>query len=618
MSSNRIILRALRVLSGTKAPAEVVFTPGFNVISGASNTGKSYILQSLDFIFGSSDSPKPIDESIGYETVQADIQNALGKTFTIERSLKGGDARVWASGLENPNPKSEILGQRHNPNDKRTISGFFLEASGLWGRKVKINQQGKVRPLSFRDLARLILVDENRIISDLSPALTGQYVNASVETSVFNMLLSGVDDSSIVSSHRTPENRRIWKAHVQVLGQIIADTDRDLLNLDKEPTTLAERKEKLDAAIRSRTEALDETAGRIEEQETVRQESWDLFRAAEAKRSANEDLSSRFQLLEQHYRNDIARLQAIIEADHFFTQLRQERCPLCGAPPETHDPESACRPESLELTHLREACVREVTKVTVLLKDLAITTEQLRGEADNFRREAAQHRTIYREAGSTIKQNLEPTAKSEQKELQALTDSRATVVEAYSVYSRLLQLKKEKAQMEKALAARDDEPTVPTVVLSQAVERFALRVDGLLRSWAYPGLTRVTFSEQDLDLIVSGRRRATEGKGLRAISYAAFTIGLLLTCKDMDLPHPGLVVLDSPLVTYKRRDVQPGETIPDDVKTAFFRSLVDLPPEVQVVILENEDPPEDVRPRINYMQFSRSRGIGRYGFFPVT
>jgi hypothetical protein len=256
--------------------------------------------------------------------------------------------------------------------------------------------------------------------------------------------------------------------------------------------------------------------------------------------------------------------------------------------------------------------------VTVLLKDLAITTEQLRGEADNFRREAAQHRTIYREAGSTIKQNLEPTAKSEQKELQALTDSRATVVEAYSVYSRLLQLKKEKAQMEKALAARDDEPTVPTVVLSQAVERFALRVDGLLRSWAYPGLTRVTFSEQDLDLIVSGRRRATEGKGLRAISYAAFTIGLLLTCKDMDLPHPGLVVLDSPLVTYKRRDVQPGETIPDDVKTAFFRSLVDLPPEVQVVILENEDPPEDVRPRINYMHFSRSRGIGRYGFFPVT
>jgi hypothetical protein len=128
----------------------------------------------------------------------------------------------------------------------------------------------------------------------------------------------------------------------------------------------------------------------------------------------------------------------------------------------------------------------------------------------------------------------------------------------------------------------------------------------------------VTFSEEDADLIISGRRRATEGKGLRAISHAGFVIGLMMYCHQAGRPHPGLVVLDSPLVTYKRRDVGQGEAIPDDVKTAFFSVLSAMSPDAQIIVLENEDPPAAVQTRINYQHFSRSREIGRYGFFSVT
>jgi hypothetical protein len=51
---------------------------------------------------------------------------------------------------------------------------------------------------------------------------------------------------------------------------------------------------------------------------------------------------------------------------------------------------------------------------------------------------------------------------------------------------------------------------------------------------------------------------------------------------------------DSPLVTYKRRDVQPGEAIPEDVGRAFYEALALTPPDSQIIILENEDPPEEV------------------------
>jgi DNA repair ATPase RecN len=57
-------LRALRVTGKMKEPAEIAFGPGLNVISGASSTGKSYLLQCIDFACGAGTKPKVIDESI--------------------------------------------------------------------------------------------------------------------------------------------------------------------------------------------------------------------------------------------------------------------------------------------------------------------------------------------------------------------------------------------------------------------------------------------------------------------------------------------------------------------------------------------------------------------------
>lgn len=150
----------------------------------------------------------------------------------------------------------------------------------------------------------------------------------------------------------------------------------------------------------------------------------------------------------------------------------------------------------------------------------------------------------------------------------------------------------------------------------QAIENFSLTVEAILREWSWPNLTRVTFNNERYDLIISGKDRASEGKGFRAIACSAFIIGLLRYCADREMPHAGLVVLDSPLVTYKRRDTQPGEEIPEDVSSAFYQALAATSPDRQVIVLENEDPPEDIRSTIHYTHFSRQVGLGRYGFFP--
>ena len=64
-----------------------------------------------------------------------------------------------------------------------------LDLSGLGTKKVRTNEQGKTRPLSFRDIARLIIIDEETVIKEDSPVLSGQFTSKTVESGVFRWML---------------------------------------------------------------------------------------------------------------------------------------------------------------------------------------------------------------------------------------------------------------------------------------------------------------------------------------------------------------------------------------------------------------------------------------------
>ena len=84
--------------------------------------------------------------------------------------------------------------------------------------------------------------------------------------------------------------------------------------------------------------------------------------------------------------------------------------------------------------------------------------------------------------------------------------------------------------------------------------------------------------------------------------------------------HPGLVILDSPLVTFRDSD-ETDEVLTDSqtkvvVRDAFYRNLANCPKDCQIIILENEDPPDDLVESISYHHFTGSSSLGRRGFFP--
>ncbi len=110
---------------------------------------------------------------------------------------------------------------------------------------------------------------------------------------------------------------------------------------------------------------------------------------------------------------------------------------------------------------------------------------------------------------------------------------------------------------------------------------------------------------------------AVESAGHRARSIRSHICNLLVrgfavACVHVELPDPGLVILDSPLVTYR----EPWEHIGEGVKIAFCRTLATAVGDAQVAFLENDGPPQDLKDTIAYTAFTKNRDIGRYGLVP--
>jgi hypothetical protein len=611
-------LRALRATGMGKPPAEVLFGPGFNVISGASNTGKSYILQCIDFMLGGSKRPKRIKESTGYESLFLEFVDHDHQTHQLERSLSG-HGFVHRIISNSATLSEENLSEKHDPNDKQTVSALLLALSNAWGRKIRQNQSGKIRSLSFRDLSWLALVDEMRIISDESPVLSGQYTTRTEELSVFKLLLTGVDDASVIATESRKESKARQKAQLDLLDRLIPELETEIAKHDKEPASIEERRKRTDQAIAARTEVLTASQQEIAENEHRRREAWEKAKILERRQASTVELRSRFAFLEKHYNNDLARLQAIIEMDTYFSQLQQVRCPLCGAAADQHDPSVHDGQPPDQLENIRQACRAEIAKIKGLLRDLVGTTTQLDSQLSTINEQYSEQASLFESTTKEILTRLAPAAKQHELELTQVMSLRDRLAHAEVLHGRLLSLQAERTEIASYVWKAEPREDASDILMSQSVEAFTLKVQSVLEAWRYPELTRVTFSDEKVDLVISGKERASEGKGFRAIAYAAFMVGLLDYCADstVNLPHPGIVVLDSPLVTYKRRDTTPGEQIPEDVTTAFYEALAKLPAGRQVIVLENNDPPATLHSQINYTHFSRS-ATGRYGFFPVT
>lgn len=594
---------------------------GLNVVSGASDTGKSYLLDCLDYMTGSSTPPKEIEESRGYETLWLEIHDWDKTPYTFERSLRGGDFRLYRSLLSDVNadtPGEELKG-KHRHDSEDSLSVFLLKLCGLDDKWIRKNARGETRSVSFRDMAHLSIINEERIYTTQSPVHgTGQNTNRTAEESFFRFLLTGIDDSSIISQEDDRDAQALRRAKLQALEEIIAASEATLSQLTSAPAEIHSQLFRIQQSVDEMTTTVSVDRTQLRESSIRRKELWEQIQKAEGRHQVLSRLIDRFKLLDRHYASDLDRLYAIEEAGRYLTELPTMECPLCGASAPWNRGE---RQDGVNLEMIQQACERESRRTELLQQDLARTMADVESELEEVARGLSRDRRSYDRIVAQIDSELVPASAVNKVDLDDLLNKRSQLEHAQALAEQIAKLRiqhEELGRENNATRRRTRQDELATSARTSETEAYCKVVEKLLEEWNFPDRGRVTFSEDNQDLVINGQDRKSHGKGIRALTYSAFVVSLLRYCRKKKYPHPGFVVMDSSLVAYREPDTS-TEVQQLNVKEAFYTSLAGFKKKMQVIVFENEDPPVSLASKINHVHFSKTRGRGvRYGFFPPT
>ena len=612
MSELGLRLRHLTFHGPQRLPSSVSFGPGLNVVFGASNTGKSFIVDTIDFMLGGRGPLRDIPERVGYDRILLAIETLSGDAFTIQRSTGGGGFMVFEGMFSTELPKAEgvQLSEAHSDRRAENLSSFLLAKIALSNRRLRKNKRNVTQSLSFRNLARLIIVNEEEIIQQRSPLSDGNYTADTANSSAFKLLLTGTDDSSLLTEKSDGPEEQGREGQISLLEQLIDELRGKIKELAGSPKELNDQLEKLENSIARQTNLLSVTEDDFKKSSSRRRELLRRLEEAQNRLAEIGALVERFSLLDQHYVSDVRRLEAIEEAGTMLTAFTG-KCPLCGAEAEHHSPQDDCD-GNVEAVAI--AARAESDKIKSRRTELKSTIEVLQNEARSFNRRLPRLESELDKLSGQIEGVLAPNLRRMRATYSDLSDKRGDVREALNLHATLADYEARRQR----LAAEGGELhdiNSDVELPSSVTDKFAAKVLDILKHWHFPNVSRVHFDLKMRDLVIDGKNRTSFGKGLRAITQAAFTIGLLEYCRTNQTPHPGFVMLDSPLLSYREPDGPEDDLGTSDLDDHFYNFLANMPDDRQVIIVENNDPPKAIEVSRHAIRFTGTIGSGRAGFF---
>lgn len=618
MKTNGFYVSKLQYNGPAVESSSIEFFPGLNVVYGASNTGKSFLVETIDYMLGGKGPLTDIPETKNFDTIDM-VLTAFDQSYEIHlrRSMAGGPfLLIPPSGSVDDNGRKlepKQLSETHSAKRDENLSSYLLQKLSLEGKVVRKNARNDVVSLSFRNIARLCIVNEEEIIQKRSPLSDGNYTADTANTSVFKLMLTGVDDSSLTSVKPRTGEEYARDAQIELLDQLIDQQGRKIAQLSGSKADIQDQEGRLQSAIAARQEQLNATEEQFRDLSDRRRS---ILKRLEAQRERYREvvgLLERFRLLRQHYSSDMERLLGIKEAGSIFTVLETDHCPVCGAEPAFHRSEHVCVDDVEKVVG---AATAEIAKIESKESELAETIGSLETELGRLEKLIPRTESDLYAVSQEIETVVSPDLRKMRSSYQELSDKMVNIREALSIFHSLEDLKVRRNALEQANSQISSSVDVAGSRLTDTVvDPFAKLVQRILTQWEFPGGERVHFDLEKKDLVISGKPRTSFGKGLRAVTQAAFSIALREFCLERGHGHPGIVVLDSPLLSYKEPEGPDDDLSGTNLNKKFYEYLSALKSISQTIIIENTDPPDGFKSDDRFQYFSGVQGIGRLGLF---
>ena len=177
-------INKLTVTGNGRTSSTITFAKGMNIIYGPSNTGKTYIVSCIDYVFGSKSLPFAVNT--GYDTIAVQINSEYG-AITLTRKLNENSVEVSSA-------NSNIESGMYKLAGKQTLGAVLLKLIGIKDvPSVISSKEFKTQKLSWRNILHMSLISEERIIRKPSILMPEQKTAETSTITALTYLATGQD-----------------------------------------------------------------------------------------------------------------------------------------------------------------------------------------------------------------------------------------------------------------------------------------------------------------------------------------------------------------------------------------------------------------------------------------
>ena len=602
---NRLYIEKLVVSGGGHRATVIDFKPGLNFILGPSNTGKSLVMDCLDYMFGFSPKKnrpsKMVDNSHGYERITLHLATGKG-TVILERKI--GDTKIAVSGTD---PTVDHGSYSIGHTAKKNINSVYLHLIGIdEPHSVRSAEKGsKTQDLTWRSMLHLFFIRQGDVARESSALLAPGSVGHTASAAVLLYLLTGQDANDLAAD----EDPKISEAKKKALiGYIQEKVEEFTTRREKLEETLASSNitDPRSSVEQVRTE-IAELQSQLDVATKESQQIMSQIYEWNGKLSESRTVGHNFSVLRQQYQSDIRRIGFIVDGAASISPVRKKvKCPICGE--ET---------ERVQDTTFIDASAAELQKIKRHLSELSNAQRSVEHQQESI---VATIRTLEEKktaVDTLITDQLQPKLSSFEEKLEQQ-------LKLIRLSSELEVIRQSENQYRSDLFSKETEETPETSKHNifedydyDVVHGFEEKLKEILSASKIGGAATARLNMENFDIEIGGFKKSVSmGGGFCGILNTITTLAMSAFLIDLDRNAPGFYAVDSSLTQLSEAEhKEQGDTI----KQNFIEYLIAHAHERQVIIVEQTKrmpfvPNEDEEKGVHVIRFSRNKEEGRYGF----
>lgn len=566
-------------ISGRKDTSMIELKPGVNIICGPSNTGKTYILECIDFLFGKRESD--IDGFKGdYDTVFMYIKTSNDEAIRFSRKINSSKIIV----------NSECTYIQSKEYSSVEIRNVFMLLMGIHNKiKVIKNEKFDIQSLTWRSILHLFFIKEQEVIKKESLFNKDRFnvLSATLSSLIFLITGKGVDKKYIEELKKISDNTFKDKSI------FITNTEKQLLEFKNEYENL--NKQHVDNNLQDIKNVISITHNALVKNDREIEKISIKIYELEEELQKNLMYRDRFSVLRKQYISDRKRAELIIEGEKKFMGIsRIAKCPFCDNRLPEHTYKSYQKIARLEIEDLDSKLVELVDvqqNISEKIKKLTEIIKKIREKKKILSEEISDklEQTLLNYDEKILEYEILKKLENKIEVLEGIVSSHNEMLDVPETYS------------EKYVAKKH----LPV----DFQDRMEQILDSIIKECNYPEYNTVTFDYKTMDVSINDTPKNKMGKGYRAYINSIMALALNKYLRDYAIYRPELLIIDSPILSLK----ESNESVNDNMKYSLFKYIVSHIDRGQIIIVENEIPDIDYQ-EANIIRFTKDKNTGRYGF----